>query len=75
MSERPTTLQALQREMDQRSSPIGRRAFLGVATLGLAGIFVGRSASDTLDSSALGKVATKIGLPTGTWTYWTVTDG
>ena len=77
MNPRPDALEKLQLEMDQPASPIGRRAFLSVAALGVAGIFVGKSLSDTLDSSSVGKAISKTGipLPISKWTYWTVTDG
>lgn len=74
MTERPTSLTSLQYELDQRSSPIGRRAFLGVAGLGLSGIIFGKAWSDTLDESSIGKKAAELGAPIGRWTYFTVTD-
>ncbi len=73
MTEGPTSLTSLQRELEQRSSPIGRRAFLGVAGLGVAGIFFGKSVSETLDESSIGKKAGQLGAPIGKWTYFTVT--
>ena len=67
-------------ELEQPGKPIGRRAFLGFAALGVAGIAVAGPVADWINRSPVGKEASEHGLadilPLGeAFRYYTITDG
>jgi DMSO/TMAO reductase YedYZ molybdopterin-dependent catalytic subunit len=67
-------------ELEQPAKPIGRRVFLGLGALGLAGIAVGGTVADWLNRSPVGRIAARTGLnnvvPLGErFRFYTVTDG